>query len=127
MEFDPFAQPDPQIDDYLAMLERWGLSAVEIRNRELVIKAFEVKMLERRLSMFEVTPILVQGYLVGLVARSGSVDCLRRHWRVLREYFDFLILRGLYHQNPVTQKIYPRWGSEKIGLRMKKPPTWGGL
>ncbi len=107
-------QPDPLIDDYLALLERWELSAIEIRNRELVVKAFEVKMLGKGLSVFETTPRLVSGYLHGLIARSASVVCLRRHWIVLREYFDFLVWRGLFLDNPVTEKTWPSYGFERL-------------
>lgn len=107
-------QPDPLIDDYLALLERWGLSDIEIRNRELRVKMFEVWMLGKGLSVHETQPLHVRSYLTCLIARSGSVVCLRRHWIVLREYFDFLVWKGYFHKNPATVKTWPSWGFEHL-------------
>ncbi len=125
MEFDPFSQPDPLIDDYLAMLRRLGLTDIEIRIRELTVKAFEAHMLRKRLSVYETPPKHVQGYLYGLVAQGGSVVCLRRHWSVLREYFDFLVMRGCFTLNPVTEKTWPYWGAERTTRGKVRNPLVG--
>lgn len=93
----------------------------------LTERLFEAHLLRKGLSVYETTPHLVQGYLYGLVARGGSVTCLRRHWRVLGEYFEFLVWKGCFHQNPVARKTFPRWGAEKFGPKRKKPPKLAAL
>lgn len=124
-----YEQPDPLIDEYLEELRGSGASKDQVRIHELTVKLFEVGMLGKGLSVFEVTPHYVKCYLVGILARGASATCLRRHWRCLRDYFAFLVDRGLLESKPATPETYPHWGSEASKTRTpkKKPPQRDGL
>lgn len=106
-------QPDPLIDDYLEKLVLSGASRDQARIHELTLKLFEVHMLDKGKSVFETTPHYVKGYLYGILAHGATVTCLCRHWYCLREYFAFLVGKGMLRKNPATTLTYPRWGRER--------------
>lgn len=102
----PFRDENPGVpahklvDDYL-----WELKADRTRTRFVteVLRNYEA-YLSQRVYLQEITEahaLVIQGYIVGMAVRQSSVDCLQRHIKVLSDFYDFLIEKGLMAENPV--------------------------
>lgn len=78
--------------------------------------------IDRRLhDIFEMQPITVSLYLVGL-RRRVDVGTAREHWMALRVLFDWLLSRGLVESNPVAAVPSPELGLSLSDLRDDAKP-----
>lgn len=55
----------------------------------------------------EADALVIQGYIVGMAVRDSSIDCMKRHISVLRDFYEYLIERRLIKENPVAGARLP--------------------
>ncbi|MCL4473548.1 MAG: hypothetical protein M1455_06365 [Actinobacteria bacterium] len=108
----PFRDEHPDVpaqrlvDDYL-----WELNAGRTRSHFVteVLRNFEAYLSQRVWlnEIDEADASVIQGYIVGMAVRDASIDCMKRHIEVIRNFYDYLIESGLIEENPVAGAHLP--------------------
>ncbi|MBE0430129.1 MAG: hypothetical protein IBX61_09725 [Thermoleophilia bacterium] len=108
----PFREENPDVpaqklvEDYL-----WELIAdrAKLHFSTVVLRNYEAYLSQREYlqEIVEANALVIQGYIVGMAVRDSSIDCMKRHIDVLREFYDYLVERKLVSENPVAGAQLP--------------------
>ena len=110
--------------DYTQLLKNNGYTIKGIQNIHAAVNKFIVYLKEKNIqNLKEIDEACIDNYCIWLSQKPLSKDTTRHFNPILRDYFNYLIEKGLIEKNPCIKKKDPHFLSEYIEgylIKLKK-------